>query len=196
MIAFLNGRMAGHTHDTAFIDVQGVGYALGMPATDLAKLPERGEPVTVFTYMAVREDAIALYGFLTQEAKALFMRLISVSGIGPKVACAALSAFKPEELIAAIQSQDIKAVSTIPGVGKKTAQRMILELKGSLESESPETLFGQQAAEAARVLQGARDALMSMGFTLQEADLALKGAPESAETESALLQFALRKLGA
>lgn len=97
MIAFLSGRMAGCTHDTAFIDVQGVGYALGMPATDLAKLPEQGEPVTVFTYMAVREDAVALYGFLTQEAKALFMRLISVSGIGPKVACAALSAFKPEE---------------------------------------------------------------------------------------------------
>lgn len=73
---------------------------------------------------------------------------------------------------------------------------MILELKGSLASESAETLFGQQAAEAAQLLQGARDALMSMGFTLQEADLALKGAPESAETESALLQFALRKLGA
>lgn len=196
MIAFLSGKMAGRTADTAFIDVNGVGYAVGMPAADVAKLPERGEAVTVFTYLAVREDAVALYGFLSQEEKELFMRLISVSGIGPKVALAALSSFKPEELIGAIQSQDVQAVSTIPGVGKKTAQRMILELKGSFTEVAVENLFGQQTAAAAERLQGARDALMSMGFTLQEADLALKGAPESAETESALLQFALRKLGA
>ena len=195
MIAFLNGVVAGRTADTAFIDVNGVGYAVGMAATDLSRLPERGQKVMVFTHMAVREDAVALYGFLSQEAQALFLRLIGVSGVGPKVALAALSTFKPEELIAAIQAQDDKAVATIPGVGKKTAQRMILELKGSLEQEPSDTLFGAQAAEATQRLQAARDALLSMGFSLAEADLALKGAPDSATTESALLQYALKRLG-
>lgn len=194
MIAFLKGVMAGRTATHAFIDVNGIGYQVGMPASDIAKLPDRGAAVSVFTYLAVREDAIALYGFLDQGEKALFERLITVSGVGPKVALAALSSFSPQELIAAIQSQDVKAVSTIPGVGKKTAQRLILELKGSLDAQAKDTLFTQQAAAAER-LKGARDALLAMGFTSAEADLALKDAPESVSTESALLQYALKRLG-
>lgn len=195
MIAFLKGSMAGRTATHAFIDVNGVGYQVGMPASDIAKLPERGASVSVFTHLAVREDAIALYGFLDLAERSLFERLITVSGIGPKVALAALSAFSPEELVAAIQSQDVKAVSTIPGVGKKTAQRMILELKGSLEAQAEESLFTQQTAAAAERLQGARDALLAMGFSSAEADLSLKDAPESATSESALLQYALKRLG-
>lgn len=195
MIAFLNGTMAGRGSGAAFIDVNGVGFAVGMPAADIARLPERGEPVSVYTHLAVREDAMALYGFLSQEAHALFLRLIGVSGVGPKVALAALSTFKPEELIAAIQEQDVKAVSSIPGVGKKTAQRMILELKGTLADDREESLFGARAAESAQRLAGARDALLAMGFSSAEADVALKGAPDSADTESALLQYALKRLG-
>lgn len=196
MIAFLKGTVAGRSADAAFLDVNGVGFQVGMPASDLAKLPDRGEEVALFTHLAVREDAMALFGFLSQEEKALFERLIGVSGIGPKVALAALSSFRPEELVAAISSEDVKAVSTIPGVGKKTAQRMILELKGSLAQEGEPDLFSANTAAAAERLQGARDALLAMGFSLAEADLALKGAPENADTESALLQYALRRLGA
>ena len=132
MIAFLKGTIAGRSADTAFVDVNGVGFAVYMPATDIVKLPEAGADVALFTHLAVREDAMTLYGFLSQEEHALFLRLIGVSGIGPKAALAALSTFKPAELISAIQSEDVKAVSTIPGVGKKTAQRLILELKGNL----------------------------------------------------------------
>lgn len=194
MIAFLRGRLAGRTSDTAFIEVNGVGFSVGMPAGDLARLPERGGEVLVYTHLAVREDAMALYGFLSQEAHALFLRLIGVSGVGPKVALAALSTFKPEEMAAAIQAQDVKAVSSIPGVGKKTAQRMILELKGSLSDARDDTLFDEQLALASQRLQGARDALLSMGFSSAEADLALKGAPDSADTEGALLQYALKRL--
>ena len=194
MIAFLKGAMAGRTATHSFIDVNGIGYQVGMPASDIAKLPNRGEPVSVFTYLAVREDAVSLYGFLDQGEKALFERLITVSGIGPKVALAALSSFSPQELIAAIQSQDVKAVSTIPGVGKKTAQRLILELKGSLEAQAEDTLFTQQTAVAAERLKGARDALLAMGFSSAEADLALKDAPDSAATEGALIQYALKRL--
>ena len=111
------------------------------------------------------------------------------------MALAALSTFKPEELVSAIQSQDVKAVSNIPGVGKKTAQRLILELKGTLAEEAEGNLFSAQIAEASARLQGARDALLSMGFSSAEADLALKDAPESADTEGALLQYALKRLG-
>ncbi|MEQ2956685.1 Holliday junction branch migration protein RuvA [Slackia piriformis] len=195
MIAFLKGTMAGRTSSHAFISVNGVGFSVGMPATDLSRLPDRGSEVMVYTHLSVREDAMALYGFLSQEAHALFLRLIGVSGVGPKVALAALSTFKPEELVSAIQSQDVKAVSNIPGVGKKTAQRLILELKGTLAEEAEGNLFSAQVAEASARLQGARDALLSMGFSSAEADLALKDAPESADTEGALLQYALKRLG-
>lgn len=195
MIAFLNGRVAGRTLETAYLEVNGVGFAVGMPARDLARLPERGGEVMVYTHLAVREDAMTLYGFLSQEAHALFLRLIGVSGVGPKVALAALSTFKPEELVAAVQSQDVKAVSRIPGVGKKTAQRMILELQGTLSEIQGETLFSEQENRASQLLQGARDALLAMGFSSAEAELALKGAPDSADTEGSLLQYALKRLG-
>ena len=133
MIAFLKGRLAGKTAATAFIDVNGVGYAVGMSQASLSKLPEAGAPVEVHTYMQVRDDAVALFGFMTVEEKALFERLIGVGGVGPKVALAALSVFTPQALVAAIAAQDVAAVSKIPGVGKKTASRIILELKGSLD---------------------------------------------------------------
>ncbi|WP_417353775.1 Holliday junction branch migration protein RuvA, partial [Gordonibacter pamelaeae] len=133
MIAFLKGRLAGKTAAAAFIDVNGVGYAVGMSQASLSKLPEAGASVEVHTYLQVRDDAIALYGFMTVEEKALFERLIGVGGVGPKVALAALSVFTPQALVAAIAAQDVAAVSKIPGVGKKTASRIILELKGSLD---------------------------------------------------------------
>ncbi len=195
MIAFLKGTMAGRSADVAFVDVNGVGFAVYMPATDIVKLPEAGADVALFTHLAVREDAMTLYGFLSQEEHALFLRLIGVSGIGPKAALAALSTFKPAELISAIQSEDVKAVSTIPGVGKKTAQRLILELKGNLAQAGEQDLFSAATAAATERLQGARDGLLAMGFTLAEADLALKGAPEELNTEGALLQYALKRLG-
>ena len=128
MIAFLKGTLAGKTATTAYIEVNGVGYAVGMSQASLSKLPEAGAPVEVHTFLQVRDDALALYGFLALEEKALFERLIGVGGVGPKVALAALSAFSPAGLVAAVQAQDVAAVQRIPGVGKKTASRIILEL--------------------------------------------------------------------
>ena len=133
MIAFLKGTLAGKTATTAYIEVNGVGYAVGMSQASLSKLPETGAPVEVHTFLQVRDDALALYGFLALEEKALFERLIGVGGVGPKVALAALSAFSPAGLVAAVQAQDVAAVQRIPGVGKKTASRIILELKGSFD---------------------------------------------------------------
>ena len=201
MIAFLKGQLAGKTADCAFVDVSGVGYAVGMSQGALAKLPEVGQPVQVHTYLQVSDNGIALYGFLSLEEKALFERLITVSGVGPKVALAALSAFSPEALVAAVQAQDVAAVQKIPGVGKKTASRIILELKGSFD-QGLASLFdasGQPAGAAggvasAAALAGARDALLSLGFASAEAEVALKGAPEGAD-ENALIKYALKRLG-
>ena len=117
MIAFLKGVLAGKTATCAYIDVQGVGYAVGMSQGALSKLPAVGEHVQVHTYLQVSDNGIALYGFLTLEEKALFERLIGVSGVGPKVALAALSSFTPDALVAAVQALDVAAVQKIQGVG-------------------------------------------------------------------------------
>lgn len=199
MIAFLKGMLAGKTAACAYIDVQGVGYAVGMSQGALSKLPAVGEPVQVYTYLQVSDNGIALYGFLTLEEKALFERLIGVSGVGPKVALAALSSFTPEALVAAVQAQDVAAVQKIPGVGKKTASRIILELKGSFD-QGLASLFdisgapSSAAAAAAERLKGAREALLALGFASAEAEVALKGAPEDAD-ENALIKYALKRLG-
>lgn len=195
MIAFLNGTVAAvQAPSTAYLDVNGVGYAVAMPGGDLSRLSV-GQMARVLTYLSVSENGIALFGFLSEEEKALFEKLIGVSGVGPKVALAALSTFAPRELADAIAAEDTARVSHIPGVGKKTAQRIILELKGSLEG-GLDTLFGavgEPAADSA-ALRGATEALLAMGFTSAEADVALKGAPEGAD-EGALLQYALKRLG-
>lgn len=200
MIAFLKGVLAGKSAEAAFVDVNGVGFQVGMSQGALAKLPEVGSQVSLHTYLQSGDNGMALYGFLSLEEKALFERLIGVGGVGPKVALAALSVFTPQKFVAAVQAQDVAAIQKIPGVGKKTASRIILELKGSFD-QGVEGLFsadgaatGGFASAQAEALKGAREALLSLGFAQAEADVALKGAPEAAD-ESALVQYALKRLG-
>ncbi|WP_058985900.1 Holliday junction branch migration protein RuvA [Hugonella massiliensis] len=193
MIAFLKGRLAAKTESAVVIDVGGVGYAVGMSAHSLSSMPAVGEAVQIYTYLLVREDALTLYGFANMAEKALFERLISVSGVGPKVALAALSSYTTEALSNAIIASDTTAVSRIPGIGKKTAQRIILELQGTLESASQQqdNLF---AAGNAQAVKAATEDLLAMGFSSAEAEVALKGAGAGAD-EAALLQYALKRLG-
>ncbi len=194
MIAFIEGVVAGKTLTSVYLNVGGVGFEVGMSQSGLSKLPATGERALVHTYMQVRDDGMSLYGFLSLEEKALFERLIAISGVGPKVALAALSSYTPSELATLIAAQDVAAVQRIPGVGKKTASRIILELKGSFD-QGIGGLFAEEQQVASKALEGAREALLSMGFTSAEADLALKGAPADG-TEASLLQYALKKLGA
>ncbi|MDO4400172.1 MAG: Holliday junction branch migration protein RuvA [Coriobacteriia bacterium] len=191
MIAYLTGTVAGTDQTTAVIDVNGVGYAVFMSSRALSRLPHAGEQTRVFTYLQVREDDMSLYGFLTLEEKDLFQRLIGVTGVGPKVALAALSTFEPDELVEAIVAEDVKAVSRIPGVGKKSASRIVLELKGSLDSG-----FGQAAAPSRENanIKLAAETLMAMGFSPTEAEVALRDAPEDV-TEAALVKYALKQIG-
>ena len=200
MIAFLRGELAGSSATTAYIDVNGVGYAVLMAARSLAMLPAVGEKVAVFTHLQVSDAGVALYGFISEDERTLFNQLITVNGVGPKMALAALSTYAPQELVRAIATENITAVSKIPGVGKKTAQRIVLELKGS-QTLAQSGLFDGEGDVVATVpvatgtaVQAVAEALLSMGFTEAEADLALKDAPEDA-TEAKLLQYALKRLG-
>ncbi len=196
MIAFLSGTLAARTPQAAYVDVAGVGYEVLMSQAALSKLPEAGAPVHVLTHLQVSESGLALFGFLTEEERLLFEKLITVSGVGPKVALAALSTFSPRALADAVAAQDTALISRIPGVGKKTASRIVLELKGSLDA-GLSSLFDAPEVAADGVggaHRAALEALLSMGFTHLEADLALKGAPAEA-SEQALLQYALKRLG-
>ena len=199
MIAFLKGIVAAKFAQKAYLDVNGVGFEVNMSLTGIASLPDVGSSASVLTYLQTRDDGMTLYGFSTKKEKALFEKLIGVSGVGPKVALAALSYYTPSDLVAAIAAQDVARVSKIPGVGKKTASRIILELKGYFDMNAAVQLQlgaaqAMPVAEVASAEASVRDALLSMGFTSTEADLALKGAPEGA-SEQALLQHALKRLG-
>ena len=191
MIAYLMGTVAGTDQTSAVIDVNGIGYSVFMSNRALSRLPRTGEQVRVFTHLQVREDDMSLYGFLTLEEKDLFTKLIGVTGVGPKVALAALSTFEPDELVEAIIAEDVRAVSRIPGVGRKSASRIVLELKGSLESG-----LGQSAAPAREHANAklAAETLMAMGFSPTEAEVALRDAPADA-TEAALVKYALKQIG-
>ena len=193
MIAFLEGTVAGKTSASVLLNVGGVGFEVGMSTSSLSRLPGVGENALVHTHLQVRDDGMSLYGFSSLEEKALFERLITVSGVGPKVALAALSVYDAAKLAELISAQDVAVVQRVPGIGKKMASRIILELKGSLD-EGLVSLFEEERQEESKAMAGAREALLSMGFTEAEAELSLKDAPANA-SESALLQYALKKLG-
>lgn len=193
MISFIKGTLVATSIESAIIEVNGIGYQVAMSSNSLARLGMAGSPVSVLTYLYVREDALVLYGFADEEERSLFEKLITVSGIGPKVALSALSRFEAHELVAAIVAQDITAVQKIPGVGKKTASRIVLELKDTLGQGNTDSFLASTTPENGAV-SAANDALLSMGFTSAEAELALKGAPQDAD-ESQLLRYALKRLG-
>ncbi len=193
MISFIKGTLVASGVEGAIIEVNGIGYHVAMSHNSLARLGQVGSQVQILTYLYVREDALVLYGFISDEERDLFEKLITVSGIGPKVALSALSRFEAAELISAIVSQDISAVQKIPGVGKKTASRIVLELKDALGQAELGPLF-TAAKPQAQSVDTTTDALLSMGFTSAEAELALKGAPAEA-SESELLRYALKRLG-
>lgn len=198
MISFLRGTYAGMDGDKAVIDVNGVGFAVGMSARALSRMPEKGNRAQIFTHMQVREDDMSLYGFMSESERNLFLKLVGVSGVGPKMALAALSTFEASDLVRAILTEDVESVSRIPGVGKKTASRIVLELKGALEKTMGTSEFPAltQAAKpvTATITAGVAEALVSMGFTSAEVKAAMDGAPDTSD-EGALLQYALKHLG-
>ena len=206
MIVQLTGTLVEVLPTHVVLDVGGVGYELGVSSSTAAALPQVGEVgVTVLTRLIVREDAMDLYGFATREERALFDRLVAISGVGPKLALSVLSTFSPAQLATVVATQDIGRMAQVPGVGKRKGQRLLVELEGvfakdaelrglvGLEQPSLSTAVAPQASS---VVAEATDALLSMGFSPQEAELALEGYEEAgATTIEKALSFALRRLG-
>jgi Holliday junction DNA helicase RuvA len=191
VIDFVSGRIADKGPSHCVIDVGGIGLRLAMATGSLAALPHTGDSVTVFTHLHVREDELSLFGFESAAEKELFERLITVSGVGPKVALAALSSYEPAVLAGAIANEDVAVVSSIPGIGAKTAQRIILELKDKLAGAAPGS--GRTSADPGSLAE-AREALLGMGFSAAEVVTALKGAPSDISA-SRIIQHALKRLG-
>lgn len=169
MIGMLTGRVESVETDTALIDVGGVGYEVRMSATDLSRL-HAGQDTRVFTYMNLSQDAITLHGFLDRDAKKTFLQLIKVSGIGPKVAQSLLSTLTPSQLAHAIADNDATALAKAPGLGKKGAQKIILELKGSIDLSQIEGASAQAATSKSPVDTGTEqvvEGLISLGWRQQ-----------------------------
>lgn len=194
MIASLDGLVAEVLADGAVIEVGGVGYRVHMPASVVAELPARGQRARVQTHMHVREDAMTLFGFSTVEQRDLFTVLLGVNGLGPKGALAVLSVYSPDAFRKALSTEDIDALTLIPGIGKKTAQRMILELREKLALPAADSVPGADASMRTALVE-VRDALLSLGYTPAEARTALDALPrEGIFAVEDLLKMALKEL--
>jgi Holliday junction DNA helicase RuvA len=198
MIAHLRGRLLEKHPNRVTIDVQGVGYEAHVPLSTFYGLPEAGGDLSLRIHTHVREDALVLYGFATLLELRLFERLISVSGIGPKLALAVLSGIEPNELVTAIKQSDIARLTGIPGVGKKTAERIGLELKDKLAAFVPAdtsaSALGVAGGESMRT--DVLSALINLGYhrplAERAADAALKSTPAGSFEHT--LKLALREL--
>lgn len=186
MIAYLRGNLLQRTADSVIVDVNGVGYRARVPASTLERLGDIGTQIELYIHTHVREDDISLYGFSTTDELDLFELLLSVSGIGPKVALGILSSASPNEIRGAIASGNLEILSGIRGIGKKTAQRLVLELKGKVE-------IGQEIAELSPLDGEVAATLINLGYSAAEAQRAARAA--SGRTLEDKLRGALQYLG-
>jgi len=194
VIAFLTGTVASKGATYALLDVRGVGYRLNMSTSSLASLPAEGDEVTVHTHLHVREDEISLFGFESVAEKEAFELLLGVSGVGPKVALAVLSSLTADALAEAVAAEDVALISSVPGVGKKTAQRVIVDLADKLGVGGAVAGAAVGKAGAGAAAAETREALLGMGFSAAEVASAMKGIPERTDAQ-AMLKHALRRLG-
>lgn len=207
MIAQLTGTLVEVLPTSVVLDVHGVGYVLGISANTAASLPAAGEAgVTLLTRLLVKENALELYGFSTREERAVFDKLLGISGVGPKLALAVLSTLTPQALATVVATQDANRMATVPGVGKKKAQRLLIELqdvfakdpdlRGLVGMSEPEEVPGVKVPDTDEsVVREATSALLSMGFTPQEAELALDGHESAGTSLEKVIAYALRRLG-
>lgn len=202
MISYIRGTLAEKNEDSAVVEAHGVGYQIFVPVPVLSELPPLGESVKIYTYFSVREDGMSLFGFLSRQDLAMFKQLIGVNGIGPKSALGILSALRPDVLWMAVASGDAKTISRAPGVGPKTAQRIILDLKDKIRPEDvlaggleeslavPEEISGVGQAGKEAV-----EALTALGYSAAEAAGAVKKVKITEEmTAEDVLKGALRHL--
>ena len=197
MISFLKGALAGKSESGVIIDVGGVGYSVSMPASDIAKIGDIGEKVTVYTHFHISENAVGLFGFLTNEQIDYFNKLISISGIGPKAAISVLGTLSVQDLAFAIIAEDVKAITRAPGVGPKAAQRIILELKGKIDTQDAVSVPDRgtvAATSAVRADTGAVNALIALGASPSEAQKTVMQIDATGLTTEEVIKEALRRM--
>lgn len=186
MIALLRGLLIEKHPNQAIVEAGGVGYDVTIPVSTFTKLPDSGAEVRLRIHTHVREDALSLYGFLTQDEKVMFERLIGVSGIGPKLAVTILSGLAAPDLIHSVRAGDVAKLVRIPGIGKKTAERMVLELRDKLPAATGESPEAPTAEALSLVDQDVLSALLNLGCARPQAEAAVrkaKAAGASAEFE-------------
>ena len=197
MISFIRGELASIHVDRVVVDVNGVGYSIFMSEHSISHLPQLGSEVKVHTYLNVREDAMLLFGFLEEDDLEIFKLLILVNGIGPKAGLNILSTLTPDELRFAVISGDIKAISKAPGIGKKTAEKLIIELKDKLDIHDilpAGESFGSPVEEEDGNHNEAILALVSLGYGQSESLRAVKGIDTRNKSTEEILKEALRKM--
>ena len=192
MISRLTGRLIEKNPPQIVIDVNGVGYEADVSMQTFYNLPALGETVQLYTQLVIREDAHLLFGFATADERATFRQLVKVSGIGAKTALGILSAMSADELARAVADEDIKRLSSAPGIGKKTAERMVLELRGKLVFHTAaDGLFA--ATPAADETDDIVNTLIALGYNEREAKAAIKGIPKGTEVGEGV-RLALKNL--
>ncbi len=200
MIGYLRGKVACLSPDHVLLDVNGVGYEVVCSGAAFSRLSgvKKGEEGEVYTYLQVKEDGVSLYGFCDPREKALFLRLTSVQGVGAKSAIGVLSSLRPEELTEAIATADVKRLCAVKGLGKKTAERIVLELHGKISADEILEGSNEPASKSVRIAPSREDedavaALMGLGFTRQESARAVDRAREAgAKSVEEILAAALK----
>jgi Holliday junction DNA helicase RuvA len=190
VIALLSGTVAVRRADHVVVDCGGVGYRLAVSAETLRQVPAVGNEVVLHTHLVVRDDALALYGFATEDERELFLMLLGVQSVGPKVALAVLSGGTARDLEAAIAAGDSARFQAVPGIGKRTADRIIVELREKVAAPTPGSLGAITVRRADDPLVVAREGLIGLGYSPQEVDELLDGA--SGERPEELIAAALR----
>ena len=188
MIALISGVVAVRRSDHVVVDCNGVGYRLAVSAQTLRQVPTVGGQVVLHTHLVVRDDALALYGFASEDERELFLMLLGVQSVGPKVALAVLSGGPPRELLATLAAGDAARLQSVPGIGKRTAERIIVELREKVGVTLPDQAISVSRGDAPLSL--AREGLLGLGYTLSEADELLDGAEGSRPED--LIAHALR----
>jgi holliday junction DNA helicase RuvA len=191
VIGFLHGRIAAKTAPTVTVDVSGVGYELEAPMSTFLNLPAIGESVHLITHLVVREDAHIPYGFATEAERRLFRNLLKVSGVGPKLALGVLSGMSVEGFTRCVLAEDVTTLTRIPGVGRKTAERLIIEMRDRVKTQ-PAMLGSPGTPAGADPQSEAFDALIALQYKPTEATRLLKGISPGAHTTEELIRLALQ----
>jgi Holliday junction DNA helicase RuvA len=193
MIGFLKGRLAAKQPPMLLVDVNGVGYELEAPMSTFYGLPALSEPVALFTHLVVREDAHILFGFGTDGERRLFRGLLKVSGVGPKIALGILSGSSVDDFLRTIEAEDVAMLTRIPGIGRKTAERVIIEMRDSVKRFAIPALESAGAAAPALTAHGeAFGALIALGYKPAEVTRLLKAAEEPGLSTTEIIRRALK----